>query len=95
MLLVLECGTAVAKMITSAAWAYDTKQGDQLTVTGMVKAHAEYHGIPQTVLVRPKRIDTPTDSQPLWETVQPARPQSRFQEAPLAAPAPLGRGLGI
>ncbi|MCC6496514.1 MAG: hypothetical protein IT193_09685, partial [Propionibacteriaceae bacterium] len=96
LLLILDCGAAVAKMITSAAWAYDTKPGEQLTVTGTVKAHTEYRGVPQTVLVRPRRVDTTAaDSPPLWEIVAPVNPQSRFQEAPLAAPAPLGRGLGI
>ncbi|MCC6497167.1 MAG: hypothetical protein IT193_13020 [Propionibacteriaceae bacterium] len=96
LLLILDCGDAVAKMITCAAWAYDTKPGEQLTVTGTVKAHTEYCGVPQTVLVRPRRVDTTAaDSPPLWEIVAPLNPQSRFQEAPLAALAPLGRGLGI
>lgn len=100
MLIVLDCGDAVAKMITTAAWAYDVKQGDQLTVTGTVKAHAEYKGIPQTVLLRPKKVDSPPPNLELstasaWETVKPVEPRSRFQEAPLAPTAPLARGLNI
>ncbi|MCA0253591.1 MAG: hypothetical protein LCH76_15145 [Actinobacteria bacterium] len=62
-LLVIDCGTAVAKTITSATWAYPIERGDQVTITGIVKAHQEYRGVPQTVLTRPKRIDNPTPSE--------------------------------
>ena len=82
-MLVVDCGTAVAKMTTSAAWAYQVKVGDPLTVTGTVKAHTEWNGIKQTVLTRPKQLDTiPEGAQPsladaappaLWETVASAR----------------------
>ena len=101
MLIVLDCGDAVAKMITTAAWAYDVKHGDQLTVTGIVKVHALYNGIPQTVLLRPKKVHNPppanfeTATTSAWETVKPVEPRSRFQEAPLAPAAPLARGLSI
>lgn len=59
-LLVIDCGKAIAKTITSAAWAYPVERGDQVTITGTVKAHEVYRGVPQTVLTRPKRIDNPT-----------------------------------
>ena len=91
-LLIIDCGEHVAKTITSAAWAYTVERGDTLTVHGTVKAHQDYQGVAQTVLTRPKRVDqpaaAPTSQQPVWEAVQPIPPQSRFQEAPLAAPAP-------
>ncbi len=91
-LLVIDCGEHVAKTITSAAWAYTVERGETLTVQGTVKAHHDYQGVAQTVLTRPKRVDQPAAAepapQPVWEAVQPIPPQSRFQEAPLAAPAP-------
>lgn len=79
-LLVVDCGTAVAKMTTAAAWAYPLKVGDSLTVIGTVKAHTEWNGIKQTVLTRPKKLDPAplqaplADSAPrLWETVTSPR----------------------
>ncbi len=75
-MLVVDCGTAVAKMTTAAAWAYGVHVGDPLTLTGIVKAHTEWNGIKQTVLTRPKKHDpTPVqesmpDAAPrLWESV--------------------------
>src|ERR1019366_7113590 len=58
-LLILDCGTAVAKMTTAAAWAYQVKVGDPLRVTGTVKAHTGGNGAKRTVLTRPKRPDHP------------------------------------
>lgn len=98
MLLVVDCGAAVAKMTTTAAWAYHLKPGDVLTVTGTVKAHREWNGIKQTVLTRPKQLD-PTPGQPLlgdalpaarWETVQTAAPDgaSTARRATVRTPTP-------
>ena len=77
-LLVVDCGGAVAKVTTAAAWAYPVKVGDPLTITGTAKAHTEWNGIKQTVLTRPTKHD-PTNAPPslsltdafppLWETV--------------------------
>ena len=61
---------------------------------GIVKAHEMYNDVPQTVLKRPKQIPTAA-ADPVWETVTPVMPQSRFQEAPLAAHPSLARHLGI
>jgi len=79
-LLVVDCGTAVAKMTTAAAWAYGVHVGDPLTVTGTVKAHTEWNGIKQTVLARPKKHDPapvqesmPDAAPRLWETVTSPR----------------------
>ncbi len=78
-MLVVNCGTAVAKMTTAAAWAYPLKVGDPVTITGTVKAHTEWNGIKQTVLTRPKKHDpSPTqDSKPdaphQWETITSPR----------------------
>ncbi len=95
-LLVIDCGTTIAKTITSAGWAYDLDRGDRVTLSGVVKAHDTYKGVPQTVLSRPKKINEPEPAAlATWETVQPVTPRSRFQEASLAAAAPLARGLTI
>ena len=79
-LLVVDCGAAVAKMTTAASWAYRLKVGDPLTVTGTVKAHTEWNGIKQTVLTRPKQLDPLPRQAPfadaaprLWETVASPR----------------------
>lgn len=101
-LLVIDAGDTIAKMVTAAGWADDVKLGEQVTITAVVKAHTDYHGIPQTVLTRPKRLPDPAPAgiegpvlvQPLWETVKPVSP-SRFQEAALAAAATPARGLGL
>ena len=62
-MLIVDCGTAMAKMVTAAAWAYPVEVGDRLTVTGTVKAHTEWNGTKQTVLTRPKRHDPVPDTQ--------------------------------
>ena len=79
-LLVVDCGNAVAKLTTAAAWAYPLKVGDPLTVTGTVKAHTEWNGLKQTVLSRPTKHDPapvqesmPDAAPPLWETVTSPR----------------------
>lgn len=60
MLVVIEGGATVAKMFTTAAWAWDIAQGDEITVTGTVKAHEDYQGIKQTTIVRPKLTEPTT-----------------------------------
>ncbi len=84
-LIIRDCGDAVAKMITAAGWADDIHRGEPLTVTATVKAHTDYHGVPQTVLVRPKRLDHPqvadphpAPAGPAWEQVRQVPPQARF-----------------
>lgn len=56
MLVIVESGTTVAKTFTAAAWAWDVEQGDEITITGTVKAHEEFNGTKETVLTRPKRV---------------------------------------
>lgn len=66
-MLIIDCGTSVAKMITGASWAYDVERGNRITLTGTVRKHEEWHGTPQTVIVRPKLItnhSTPPDPDP-------------------------------
>jgi len=63
-LLILDCGTAVAKMTTAASWAYRVKVGDPLTLTGTVKAHTVWNGAKQTVLTRPQKLDQPPATLP-------------------------------
>jgi hypothetical protein len=63
-LMILDCGTAVAKMTTAASWAYRVKVCDPLTVTGTVKARTVWNGVKQTVLVRPKKLDQPAATLP-------------------------------
>lgn len=76
-LIVVDAGTAIAKIVTSAAWAYEVERGDQITVTGTVKAHTEWRGLKQTVLTRATRSDTPPDDPGTpaaavpWEEVNP------------------------
>lgn len=57
MLVIVENGPAIVKMFTTAAWAWDVQQGDEVTIAGTIKAHEEYQGAKQTALVRPKLID--------------------------------------
>lgn len=57
MLVIIEGGSTIAKMFTTAAWAWEIEQGDEITVTATVKAHEEYQGSKQTALVRPKLVE--------------------------------------
>lgn len=76
-LVVVDDGMVLAKFVTSAAWTYDVERGDQITVIGTVKAHAEWRGARQTVLTRVTRADTPPVdpeaqvAETLWEVVNP------------------------
>jgi hypothetical protein len=54
MLVIVEAGSTVAKMFTTAAWAWEVKQGQEVTLTGTVKAHEAYNGAKQTVMTRAK-----------------------------------------
>jgi len=46
----------VAKMITTADWAWSVDFHDVITVAAVVKSQDEYQGTPQTTLVRPKQV---------------------------------------
>ncbi len=97
-LLIVDCGTARVKMITSARWAHKVRRGEQLTLIGTVKAHTEDLGEPLTVLTRPRLVEQPAQSQTptpavtgeVWEALNPAPAKARpfpGQTHPLAAPA--------
>lgn len=105
-MLVVDCGTAMAKMTTTAAWAYQVKVGDPLTITGTVKAHTVWNGLNQTVLTRPKKLDpaptppaaptAPTDaSAAVWETVAPTRLDGAQTGRRSVTAAASGRGLAV
>lgn len=46
----------VAKMFTTAGWAWDVDFDEVITIKGTVKSHDDYQGSPQTMLSRPKQI---------------------------------------
>lgn len=73
-LLVVDGGTAVAKMTTAAAWAYQVHPGEPVTITGTVKAHTDWKGTKQTVLTRPHKIDPPADTLPAPPASVPTAP---------------------
>lgn len=54
-IVVVDTGSAFVKMTTTALWAWDVEKGEKITVTGTIKAHKEWNGMPQTILLRPKR----------------------------------------
>lgn len=58
-LLVIATPEGTVKLVTAAAWAYEARTGDQVTIVGAVKAHELYRGHKQTRLVRPRRLGTP------------------------------------
>lgn len=100
-LIVAEVGTATVKVVTAAAWAYRVERGDQITVTGTVKAHTEWRGLRQTVITRASRIEPAFDEPSTpgaavrWEAVNPNEggprpfPRAPHPLAPAAqAPAP-------
>ena len=85
-LLILEHSAGRVKTVTCAAWAYRVTTGQQLTLTGTVTGHATSHGLPLTILARP-RPDTPAGAHPppddpgtgpeVWETLKPAPRRAR------------------
>ena len=90
-MLIVDCGTSVAKMITGASWAYDVERGHHITLTGTVRKHEEWHGTPQTLIVRPKLItnhttppepDPPDPTTPQVRTPEPAAPRSMAADQP-------------
>jgi hypothetical protein len=98
-----DAGAAVAKLVSSARWAYSVERGDRITVTGTVKAHTEWRGTKQTVLTRATRRDPrqgefgPADPD-IWEAVNPAevgpRPfpgTSNPLATPQTMPSPIQR----
>lgn len=46
----------VAKVITTAEWAWMVQFDEVITITATVKSHDTYQGKPQTTLTRPKQI---------------------------------------
>ena len=94
-LIILDCETSVAKMVTGASWAYDVERGDEITVTGTIRKHEDWHGTPQTLIVRPKLINnhtTPPEPDPpavspdptalQVHTVAPGAPRSMAADQP-------------
>jgi len=54
-LLVLQTPQGVVKTFTSAAWAFEVEQGQEITMTATVKDHETYQGLAQTLVNRPKK----------------------------------------
>lgn len=46
----------VAKMFTTAEWAWGVDFDEVITIKGTVKSHDDYEDSPQTMLTRPKQI---------------------------------------
>ncbi len=85
-LIVIDCGDAIAKTITTAGWSTSVGRGDTVTLTGTVKAHDHYRDVPQTVLTRCTLTDhTPAAATP----AQPIDPALPADAAVTRSPAPL------
>lgn len=55
-LIVIKNESTSVKMFTTASWADHVVEGEDITVTGVVKAHEEFNGEKQTLLRRPKKL---------------------------------------
>ena len=64
-LIIVTTDTGLVKIVTTAQWAYEdqVERGALITLTGTVKAHAEYDGKKQTVLTRAKLVGMGTDTE--------------------------------
>lgn len=64
-LIIVTTDVGLVKVVTTAGWAYedDIDRGAHVTLTGTVKAHAEYEGKKQTVLTRAKLVATGTNTE--------------------------------
>lgn len=58
-LVVVDAGPTLAKLYSSARWAYAVDAGDTVTIAATVKAHNTWQDQQQTVLTRAKRLDDP------------------------------------
>jgi hypothetical protein len=83
----IDCQTSVVVTFSSARWAQAVTLGEQVTVTGTVKHYDHWHGIPETVLGRTKRVDNTDTARPDkppaagWP-VGEASVRRRFQDHP-------------
>lgn len=55
-MVVIDSGGSEIVTFTTAKWAYDIDEGDEITVKGIVSDHGEYDGARTTKIKRPKRI---------------------------------------
>lgn len=54
-LVLVQTDKGLVKMFTSAAWAWEVKEGEEITLAGKIKALDTYQGVKQTVLTRPAK----------------------------------------
>ncbi len=84
-LLILDHGPGRVKTVTSAAWAYRVTTGQQLTLIGTVTGHAASHGLPLTILARPRPGPSAAEERdpdsaagpPVWEQLKPTLGKAR------------------
>lgn len=91
-LIVIDTETARVKFVTASWRWYQVKRGDQITISGTVKAHTEWRGTKQTVLTRVIQASPPANPDPTvgWEAVNPteAGPRPFPRQTHALAPAP-------
>jgi hypothetical protein len=83
-LIEIDCQTSIVVTFSNARWAQAVTLGEQVTVTGTVKDYDHWHGIPETVLGRTKRVDNAKPDKPPatgWPTGQ-AAVRRRFPDHP-------------
>lgn len=91
-LIVIDTETARVKFVTASWRWYQVKRGDQITISGTVKAHTEWRGAKQTVLTRVTQARPPANPDPAvgWEAVNPteAGPRPFPRQTHALAPPP-------
>ena len=98
-LLVFDTDSGVLRTTTAASWAADVRAGEHLALTGTVSKHQRAYGVAQTVIVRPRRLDTaaagstPDGDPPRHEVVHDAGPRRRFPHPSDANPPRLAPRL--
>jgi len=87
--LLLDCGHFGVKLISGRAWSGAVELGDEITVSGEVRGHEDWHGWPATVLSDTQPVALPADE--LSNHSREARLRHRFPDAPQQASSTVAR----
>jgi hypothetical protein len=87
--LLLDCGDFGVKLISGRAWSSAVELGDEITVSGEVRGHEDWHGWPATVLSDTQPVALPTDESSNHS--RQARVRHRFPDATQQASSTVAR----
>lgn len=87
--LLIDCGHFGVKLISGRPWSGDVRLGDEITVSGEVRGHEDWHGWPATVLSDTQPVALPAADAPKHSRQN--RVRHRFQDTTHAATTAVAR----